>query len=70
VCSSDLNVSYSYNAADQVLTRSDALLVSSSLMGQTTTVGSGRCLIKDIYTWDSRAEAKPETETEDAPPAE
>ena len=58
------------DARTNCLTRSDALLVSSSLMGQTTTVGSGRCLIKDIYTWDSRAEAKTGAEAEEAPPAE
>lgn len=44
------------DARTSCLTRSDALIVSTSLMGQTTTVGPNRCLIKDIYTWDSKAE--------------
>ncbi|PKP82357.1 MAG: hypothetical protein CVT79_05355 [Alphaproteobacteria bacterium HGW-Alphaproteobacteria-18] len=55
------------DARTSCLTRSDALIVSSSLMGQTTTVGPNRCLIKDIYTWNSKAEAKEDAE---AAPAE
>lgn len=40
------------------LTRTDALIVTSSLIGQTTTVGPNRCLIRDMYTWDSKAKAR------------
>lgn len=54
------------DARTACLTRSDALLVSSSLIGQTTTVGPNRCLIKDIYSWDSKAKKREAAEPAEA----
>lgn len=55
----DFAQSIGIEARTGCLTRSDALIVSSSLIGQTGATGPNRCLIKEMYTWDSRATEPP-----------
>lgn len=65
----DFAQSIGIEARTGCLTRSDALIVSSSLIGQTGATGPNRCLIKEMYTWNSRATeplADADSEKEDA----
>ncbi|MFN4024911.1 MAG: DUF6491 family protein [Hyphomonas sp.] len=55
----DFAQSIGIEARTGCLTRSDALIVSSSLTGSGAGTGPNRCMIKEIYTWDSRAKAEP-----------
>lgn len=55
----DFAQSIGIEARTGCLTRSDALIVSSSLIGQTGATGPNRCLIKEMHTWDSRAKDQP-----------
>lgn len=52
------------DAASSCLSKGDALIVSTSLTGSQIGMSPQRCMIKDIYAWDSRAR---ESAPEDAP---
>lgn len=66
----DFAQSIGIEARTGCLTRNDALIVSSSLTGSGAGTGPNRCMIKEIYNWDSKARADPaEPEAGDAPDA-
>ena len=56
----DNAVTIGIDARTSCLSRSDYLIVSSSLTGNGPGLGPQRCMIKEIYAWDSDAEAPEE----------
>lgn len=51
------------DAATSCLSKGDALIVNSSLVGSGAGMGPQRCMIKEIYAWDSKAEKAAAEET-------
>lgn len=58
------------DAATGCLSKGDALIVSSSLTGSSVGMGPQRCMIKEIYAWDSKAKEKVPEETQEEAQAE